>query len=171
MATFFLYRYPEQQGHVEKEEALEQLNEYFGHMNWIVPDLLQAGKKAKDFYFDEVSQVVLPKWRNGRVIFVGDSCQCISLLAGQGASMAMAGAYTLAKSLEEYPDDLEAALADYERSLHSDIEKLQKSARRFASFFLPSSWWGILVRDVLTRVSVWPGVRKIVKFSTVRLPK
>ena len=171
VATFFLYRYPEQQGHVEKEEALEQLNEYFGHMNWIVPDLLQAGKKAKDFYFDEVSQVVLPKWRNGRVTFVGDSCQCISLLAGQGASMAMAGAYTLAKSLEEYPDDLEAALADYERSLHSDIEKLQKSARRFASFFLPSSWWGILVRDVLTRVSVWPGVRKIVKFSTVRLPK
>lgn len=171
VATFFLYRYPKQQGHVQKEEALEQLNENFGHMNWIVQDLLEAAKEAKDFYFDEVSQVELPKWRNGKVTFVGDSCQCISLLAGQGASMAMAGAYTLAKSLEEYPNDLEAALTDYERSLHQDIVKLQKSARRFASFFLPSSWWGIFVRDVLTRVSVWPGVKKFVNFSTVRLPK
>ncbi|MFK3960730.1 FAD-dependent oxidoreductase [Guptibacillus hwajinpoensis] len=171
VATFFLYRYPEQQGHVQKKEALEQLNEYFGHMNWIVPDLLEAGKEAQDFYFDEVSQVGLPQWRNGRITFVGDSCQCISLLAGQGASMAMAGAYTLAKSLDQHPNDLEAALTDYERSLHPDIDKLQKSARRFASFFLPSSWWGIFVRDVLTRVSVWPGVRKLVNFSTVRLPK
>ncbi|WLR61462.1 FAD-dependent oxidoreductase [Guptibacillus hwajinpoensis] len=171
VATFFLYRYPEQQGHVQKEKALEQLNEYFGHMNWIVPDLLEAGTEAKDFYFDEVSQVGSPKWRNGRIAFVGDSCQCISLLAGQGASMAMAGAYTLAKSLDQHPNDLEAALTDYERSLHPDINKLQKSARRFASFFLPSSWWGIFVRDILTRVSVWPGVRKLVNFSTVRLPK
>ncbi|WP_273851199.1 FAD-dependent oxidoreductase [Guptibacillus spartinae] len=171
VATFFLYRYPKQQGHVQKEEALEQLNENFGHMNWIVQDLLEAAKEAKDFYFDEVSQVELPKWRTGKVTFVGNSCQCISLLAGQGASMAMAGAYTLAKSLEEYPNDLEAALTDYERSLHQDIVKLQKSARRFASFFLPSSWWGIFVRDALTRVSVWPGVKKFVNFSTVRLPK
>ncbi len=170
-ATFFLYRYPEQQGHVQKEKALEQLNEHFGHMSWIVPELLEAGKDAEDFYFDEVSQVELPEWRKGRITFVGDSCQCISLLAGQGASMAMAGAYTLAKSLEEHPDDLQAALGEYERSLHPEIDKLQKSARKFASFFLPPSWWGIYVRDWLTRASVLPVVRKLVNFSTVRLPK
>ncbi|MGA9286987.1 MAG: FAD-dependent oxidoreductase [Anaerobacillus sp.] len=170
-ATFFLYRYPEQQGHVQKEKALEQLNDHFGHMSWVVPELLKSGKDAKDFYFDEVSQVELSEWHKGRVTFVGDACQCISLLAGQGASMAMAGAYTLAKSLEEHPDDLEAALKTYEKSLHPEIKKLQKSARRFASFFLPGSWWGIHVRDILTKISVWPGVRKVVNFSTVRLPK
>ncbi|WP_377889966.1 FAD-dependent oxidoreductase [Alkalihalobacillus sp. R86527] len=171
VATFFLYTNPEQQGHVNKEEALRQLTEKFGHMDWIVPDLLRAGNDANDFYFDEVSQVELSEWKNGRITFVGDSCQCVSLLAGQGASMAMAGAYTLAKSLEEHPADLTHALSEYEHSLHSDIETLQRSARKFANYFLPDSWWRLYVRDVLTRASILPGVRKFVNFKTVRLPK
>ncbi|WP_270181410.1 FAD-dependent oxidoreductase [Alkalihalobacillus sp. CinArs1] len=170
VATFFLYTYPEQQGHVTQERAFHQLHEQFGHMNWIVPDLLKASVDADDFYFDEVSQVELPEWRNGRITFVGDSCQCVSLLAGQGASMAMAGAYTLAKSLENQTD-LSTALAHYEQSLHSDIEALQRSARKFANYFLPDSWWRIYVRDVLTRASVLPGIRKFVNFKTVRLPQ
>lgn len=171
MATFFLYSYKEQQGQLTKEEALQQLTQKFGHMDWIVRDLLRAGVDAKDFYFDEVSQVELPEWKNGRITFVGDSCQCVSLLAGQGASMAMAGAYTLAKSLDEHSTDLAEALSTYENSLHPDIDSLQRSARKFANYFLPDSWWRLYVRDVLTKASILPGVRKFVNVKTVRLPK
>ena len=32
---------------------------------------------------------------------VGNACQCLTLMAGQGASMAMAGGYTLLKMLHQ----------------------------------------------------------------------
>ena len=53
-----------------------------------------------EFYFDSVSQVELPDWRSGRVTLAGDACQCVSLFAGQGASLALAGAFILAEELD-----------------------------------------------------------------------
>jgi hypothetical protein len=38
-------------------------------------------------------QVMAPRWFAGRVVLLGDACGCVSLLAGQGASLAMAAAY------------------------------------------------------------------------------
>lgn len=53
--------------------------------------------------------------------------------SGVGASMAMAGAYILAKRLSE-SDDYQKAFGAYENHLKQHIEKVQKSAVTAAGF-------------------------------------
>jgi 2-polyprenyl-6-methoxyphenol hydroxylase-like FAD-dependent oxidoreductase len=43
-------------------------------------------------YYDQVAQIEMTGWHQGPVTLVGDACQAVSLMAGQGASMAMGGA-------------------------------------------------------------------------------
>jgi 2-polyprenyl-6-methoxyphenol hydroxylase-like FAD-dependent oxidoreductase len=51
-------------------------------------------------------------WTTDRVALVGDACQAVSPLAGQGASLAVAGAVVTAAELERGPD-VTHALARY----------------------------------------------------------
>ena len=50
-------------------------------------------------YYDLVAQVEMEQWSRGRVALIGDACCAVSLLAGQGASVAMGAAYVLADEL------------------------------------------------------------------------
>jgi flavin-dependent dehydrogenase len=54
-------------------------------------------------YYDQVAQIVLPRWSRHRVVLVGDAGYAVSLLAGQGASLAVGGAYVLAEQLATGP--------------------------------------------------------------------
>jgi 2-polyprenyl-6-methoxyphenol hydroxylase-like FAD-dependent oxidoreductase len=125
-------------------------------MGWIVPQLLDRLEGVQDLYFDEVSQIELPEWYSGRVAFVGDACQCVSLLAGQGASLAMAGAFLLAHEIDASPGEPTAALARYEGRLKPLIGQKQKAGRRMAKWFVPTSDLLIAVRDLVLRMSSWP---------------
>lgn len=63
-------------------------------------------ERATDIYFDRVSQIKMPIWSRGRIALVGDAAFCVSLMAGQGAALAMTAAYVLAgetgKSGQQY---------------------------------------------------------------------
>jgi 2-polyprenyl-6-methoxyphenol hydroxylase-like FAD-dependent oxidoreductase len=52
-----------------------------------------------EVHFDQAEQIELSRWSEGRVALVGDAAGCVSLLAGQGASLAVAGAAVLAAEL------------------------------------------------------------------------
>ena len=65
-------------------------------------------------YYDQVAQVVVTEWNRGRVALVGDACQAVSLLAGQGTSFAVAGAYVLGEQLAT-ADSIDTELASYEQ--------------------------------------------------------
>jgi 2-polyprenyl-6-methoxyphenol hydroxylase-like FAD-dependent oxidoreductase len=127
-------------------------------MDWIVPYLLERCGDVP-IYFDEVSQIVMPEWSRDRVVLLGDACQCVSLLAGQGASMAMAGAYIIAEELEKADGDVAGALKRYQARVKPDIEKKQASGRRLARWFVPGSGWELFVRDLVTRMVNWPIAR------------
>jgi 2-polyprenyl-6-methoxyphenol hydroxylase-like FAD-dependent oxidoreductase len=62
------------------------------------PTARRTARKADEFYFDAVSAVRLPAWSRGRITLVGDAASCVSLL-GDGSSLAIAGAHTLAEAL------------------------------------------------------------------------
>ncbi|MCA1010558.1 FAD-dependent oxidoreductase [Halobacillus halophilus] len=169
-ATFFLYKSSKKEGHLSREEAKKELDHHFNHMGWVVPELLDKAGEAADFYFDEVSQVVMPHWSKDRVVLVGDSCQAVSLMAGQGASLAMTGAYVLARSLQEN-NDVNQALDQYEDDLKPQVMTTQASGRRFAHYFLPDTRWRIFIRDITMRISVLPIIRKFVNMNRARIPK
>ena len=126
---------------------------------WIeIPDILARLDACDDVYFDAVSQVRLPQWSRGRVALVGDAAYCPSLLAGEGAGLAMTGAYVLAGELARSAGDHAAAFAAYERRLRAFIDGKQRSAARFARSFAPATRVGLFVRDQVIRLAAFPPV-------------
>lgn len=73
------------------------------------------------------AQIVMPTWHKGRVCLIGDAAYCPTPASGTGASLAMAGAYVLAKYLSE-EENHEKAFAQYEAYVKPYAEKAQKAA-------------------------------------------
>ncbi|WP_010205983.1 FAD-dependent monooxygenase [Salinibacterium sp. PAMC 21357] len=102
-------------------------------------DIDEAIEKCPDaahVYYDQVAQVELPVWSRGRVVFAGDACQAVSLLAGQGASLAIAGGVLLVEKITSGVE-LSAAFAEYEEEWMPVVLEKQAAGRRAASGFLP----------------------------------
>jgi 2-polyprenyl-6-methoxyphenol hydroxylase-like FAD-dependent oxidoreductase len=153
VATFWVHRSDAVISDPSAGAAARELSEVYGSLGWLVPDVLARGVEVKTTYFDAVAQVIMPKWSVGRVVLLGDACQCVSLLAGQGASMAVGGAYVLAEEIERSKADVPAALARYEQRLRRAILKKQKAGRNLARWFVPDDGVRLAVRDAVLRMS------------------
>lgn len=162
LATFFVYQARQVVDAPSAAGACRELGIVYGDLEWIVPRLLEGCGQAGP-YFDEVSQIEVPRWRAGRVVLVGDAAYCVSLVAGQGASMAMAGAYILAEELARSDDDVPAALARYEGRLRPDVEEVQRAGRRLAGWFVPGSSLQRAIGDLFTRMIEWPLAWRLVR--------
>ncbi|MFD5249360.1 FAD-dependent oxidoreductase [Amycolatopsis sp. NPDC058340] len=84
---------------------------------WEIPAMIGALRDADDLFFDTVSQIHLPRWSRGRVGLVGDAAYAPSFLTGQGSSLALVGAYMLARSLATT-----GAFDAYERETREFVE-------------------------------------------------
>lgn len=162
LATFFLHKADWPLEDVSKEAACQELNEIYGDLGWAVPDLLEQCRAARNIYFEMFEQVQMPAWSTGRVVLVGDACQCVSPLAGQGASMALTAAYVLAEEFDS-DGDVRGALARYEERLKPTIELQQEAGRRIAKWFVPDDEPHRIVRDLVTRMATWPGVSALLR--------
>lgn len=130
-----------------------ELEDVFKGMNWRVPFMLDRLRDTSELYLDEVSQVQVPSWSSGRVVLLGDAGYAVSLIAGQGASMAMAGAYILAEELSTTPDDVAGALGRYEHQMQPKIARIQKVGRRNVSLFFPANRFQVALRDAGVRLA------------------
>jgi 2-polyprenyl-6-methoxyphenol hydroxylase-like FAD-dependent oxidoreductase len=156
LATLFVWRSREDECEPSHASALRTLHSVYDGMGWIVTELLERADADADLYFDAVTQVEMPRWSNGRVVLIGDACQCVSLLAGQGASLAAAGGYVLSEELASTADDVPGALARYARRVRPAAARKQAAGRKIAGWFVPSSAARLAVRDFALRTSTWP---------------
>src|SRR5579863_591417 len=92
VATFFL-RKVSGPFKASPSSGRQELDAHYRAFGWFVPKLLRASSSTSQIYFDAVTQVVMEPWTARRVVLLGDSAQCVSVLAGQGASMAVAAAW------------------------------------------------------------------------------
>jgi len=115
-----------------------------------VRELLALARKGEPPVIDSLTMVTLPEWSKGRVLLLGDSAHCLTLVSGQGAGMALASAELLSRELATQPD-LAQALAAHEQKLRPTIEKLQRRSRRMASVFIPESSFAFHMRNTLLR--------------------
>ena len=155
-AFFFILARPEALDAVVHDAAAQRrlLHEEFDGTGWESAEILQRLDSSNSLYFDAVSQAILPTWWRGRVALVGDAAYCPSLLAGQGSSFAMAGAYKLADCNGDYAQAFQA----YQDAFKPYLDKKQKQARGFAAWFAPRTKWGMWVRNKITNVMGWPVV-------------
>jgi 2-polyprenyl-6-methoxyphenol hydroxylase-like FAD-dependent oxidoreductase len=117
--------------------------------------MLDAITAATPVYLDTVTQIRMPRWSDGRVVLIGDVAHCLTLVSGQGASMAMGGAYILAEELRK-TNDSRAAFAAYERRVRSFVEETQRKARRIAHTFVPRSPLGVRLSHLVMKLMFTP---------------
>jgi 2-polyprenyl-6-methoxyphenol hydroxylase-like FAD-dependent oxidoreductase len=144
------------------------LREVFGDAEWECPKILAALDKVEHIYFDRVSQIRINRWSEGRVALIGDAAYCPSLLAGEGAGLAMSGAYVLAGELEKAGGDYQTAFARYEQLMRPFIEEKQKAAASFASSFAPKTEFGVYLRNLATRAMAIPFIAKLLMGRMIR---
>jgi 2-polyprenyl-6-methoxyphenol hydroxylase-like FAD-dependent oxidoreductase len=151
---FLIFDAPEKPavGHHDTEAQIALLSRVFGECGWESRQILQALDRAEDLYFDPVSQIRLPQWHRGRVALVGDAAFCPSLLAGQGAALAMTSAYILAGELKRAAGNFAIAYPAYQDRLQPFIERKQRQAVGFARQFAPRTRLGLAVRNTMSRL-------------------
>ncbi len=150
------------------------LIERYGSLGWAVPAALAQCPPADQVYYDQVAQIELPRWHRGRVVLLGDSCWAVSLLAGHGASLAVAGAHVLAEHLSPIGSagigEISGALERFERRWRPVVEEKQRVGRNAARWFLPRTPIQLRVRRLVLALSVVPGVDRLVASSLTGKP-
>lgn len=154
LATAYLFK-SENLGFIPPPERKNKLLKVFAGAGWKAEPVLKDLSGAEPIFFDSLTQIRLPRWHQGRVVLVGDACACLTLMAGQGASMAMAGAYVLAHELKKYWPDYPRAFTAYEDFLKPILSKKQRQAEKFANNFIPEQEWKIRFRRLFTRIAFW----------------
>ena len=112
---------------------------------------------SDEIYYDQVAQIDMPRGADGRVGLVGDAAYAVSLLAGQGASLAIAGAFVLADRLRE-ATSVEHGLEEYERIFRPVAEEKQRVAVKAVRWFLPHTRTQLRIRRAaltLARIPVF----------------
>jgi 2-polyprenyl-6-methoxyphenol hydroxylase-like FAD-dependent oxidoreductase len=147
----FMFRAPQipQFDHRDLEQHKRLLCDAYAGAGWRVPELLDRVRAAEDLYFDSVSRIEVPTWSRGRIGLVGDAASCVSLF-GDGSSLAMIGAHTLADSLT---DDIAAGLRTYEARHRSQRTAKENSVAYATRLFIPASRTGIAVRNLAVQLT------------------
>lgn len=136
------------------------LRDRFAAGHWETKEILHRLESCSDLYFDQVSQIRMPRWSKGRIALTGDAAFCVSLAAGQGSALAMTSAYVLAGELAKSPEDHLGAFCRYEAFLKPFIIGKQRGAERFASAFIPKTRFGLWFRNMVMRCIAIPGLAR-----------
>jgi 2-polyprenyl-6-methoxyphenol hydroxylase-like FAD-dependent oxidoreductase len=163
VAAFMVYRdAPGVTGHQRPRSPRERLRRKFAGLGHAVDRVLELCPEHP--YDDVVAQILMPGWQKGRTVLVGDACGAVSLLAGQGGSLAIAGAALLGDVLGPVAssEGISSALAEFERRWRPVVEEAQAAGRRAASSFLPANRTERLVRRWIIRATHLPGIDRLV---------
>jgi 2-polyprenyl-6-methoxyphenol hydroxylase-like FAD-dependent oxidoreductase len=148
----------------------ETLRREYATLGWVVPRALAACPPPDQVYYDQVAQIEMPAWSRGRVVLAGDAAHAVSLLAGQGASLGIAGAYLLAEHLAQElapAGRIDTALARYEQAMRPVVIEKQQVARSGSRWFLPSTRGRLRVRRTALALARLPVVDRYVAAALI----
>lgn len=161
--TLFLFIFagqgePEAHGLAAQKAILRKT---FAADGWELPQILAVLGTCNDLYFDRVSQIRMDAWSRGRIALLGDAGFCVSLLGGQGSSLAMTAAYVLAGELATSQDQPQEAFRRYEERLRPFIHTKQQAAERIAAAFVPRTRPGVFFRNQVIKAFRFPAIARI----------
>lgn len=142
------------EGAERPDDPRGRLEAGFGDLGWVVPEVLAGAPGPENIYYDVVAQIEMERWHRGRAVLVGDAAYAVSLMAGQGASLAMAGGRALGQVLTG-GGDVGAALMRFETELRPLVEEKQQAGRRMANWFVPASGAHVVLRDMGVKLVSW----------------
>ncbi|MEU6718394.1 FAD-dependent monooxygenase [Nonomuraea sp. NPDC046802] len=158
--VIFMFRSPDRLDYHyrDTQRQKELLREHFAGVGWETPRLLAELDHAPAFYFDEITQLRLERWSQGRVSLVGDAAYCPGPAVGASTSMAVIGAYVLAGELAAAGGDHTVAFASYEREMTAYVQAARDYAARMVKQVIPGSQAQVWAGAQALRVIGWlPG--------------
>jgi 2-polyprenyl-6-methoxyphenol hydroxylase-like FAD-dependent oxidoreductase len=111
------------------------------------------------FYFDSISQLQLDMWSKNRVTLVGDAAYCPGPAVGGSTSLAVIGAYVLARELIAAQGDHLRGFAAYQQEMAANVHHSRVFARGAARAVVPGS-----------KVAVWAVTRGAQLISSLPAP-
>lgn len=126
----------------DQEQHKQILIDNFKNSSWRIPEILQAVSETDNLYFDEVCQIQMDSWAQGRVALLGDAGYAPSFHTGMGTSLAMQGAMILADQLHQ-TDDFKTAFNNYSEIYRPFVETTQAKIKEGMDFLVPETEEGI----------------------------
>lgn len=128
----------------------------YGSEGWEIPRLLDEMDRAEDFYLDSIGQIRLDSWSRGRVALVGDAGYAPGPAVGGGTTLAVVGAYVLARALAETGGAPGPAFAAYREQLRDYARRCAEVAPEVLRRGVPRSraqlWFNEAALRVLPRL-------------------
>jgi 2-polyprenyl-6-methoxyphenol hydroxylase-like FAD-dependent oxidoreductase len=156
--------------HRDTEQHRRIVQETYHTDGWHVPALLEEMRSTSDLYFDAVSRVQMDRWNDGRVVLVGDAASCVSLL-GDGSTLAMIGAHSLAGALAHHTGDPAMAFQEFESRHRRLVEARQRWMALGASLLVPKTGTGIALRNTMLRLApVFTAAQHVQRSLTAQTP-
>ncbi|KIW46153.1 uncharacterized protein PV06_01840 [Exophiala oligosperma] len=127
----------------DRPKQREHLAKLYSGLGWEAPRVVEHIMTAENFYADELEQVKLQKWSQGRVALVGDAACAPTNFTGSGNQLAIIGGWVLAQELSRHRSP--AAFETYEKRLRAYVEQCQNIPLwGYAPYiFIPQTTWGI----------------------------
>lgn len=150
--AIFTFRRPQVDGYDRRDTALQKrvVAEAYAGVGWRAPELVDAYRTHPAPFFDPLINVRLRSWARGRVALLGDAASAAALF-GDGSSLAVAGAYTLAQALAAHPDDHARAFHAYEVAHRREADPRQRRVGLLAALMVPRTRRGLAMRNAVGR--------------------
>ncbi|MCW2706016.1 MAG: monooxygenase, FAD-binding [Blastococcus sp.] len=84
------------------------------------------GEPARWLRFKQVTNTT---WCHGNMVLIGDAAHTTHFTIGSGTRLAVIDAVELVRSLQDFPDDLSAALRDFDERARPNLRRIQSMAR------------------------------------------
>ncbi|MCJ1434348.1 hypothetical protein MMC27_003715 [Xylographa pallens] len=139
----------------DRQKQKEAFAEVYSGLDWETPRVIEQMMRAENFYSDELVQVKLQKWSQGRVVLLGDAAWAPTPFTGQGNQLAIIGAWVLAQELSKNRNQV--AFEMYEKRLRSYVEDSQNiPLRGYAPYICnPQTSSGIWLFRTIFRLVTW----------------
>ncbi len=132
----------------------------FQGLDWEIPRLVALMKEGDECYFNSIAQVRMPYWSKGRTVLIGDAAHSVQ---GMGTSLAIVGAYVLAREIDESNGDYTLAFDKYEKNMRKFVEAAQDLAEENQQGFTESS---LRMKIQLYLMKIFP--KKLIQYFTDR---
>jgi 2-polyprenyl-6-methoxyphenol hydroxylase-like FAD-dependent oxidoreductase len=113
-----------------------EFEKQFQGLDWEIPRLISLMKECNDCYFNSIAQVRMPCWSKGRIALIGDAAHSVQAM---GTSLAMVGAYILAREIDAANGDYTLAFDRYEKTMRKVVVASQDLAESNQEAFTGSS--------------------------------
>ena len=133
----------------EIENRPDVLKQAFANSPEIVRKVLSQCPLNKPIYMDPLIQIDMQNWYSRNVVLIGDAAHAMTLLSGQGASMAFWGASSLAQNLLKLPAD--QAFTAYQQILKPAVIDIQTTTQKAKNVYIPTSQSSYILRDSMMR--------------------